>query len=233
MPQKTTEKKPHTEETYPGKAATCTKTGLTDGKKCSVCGTVTVSRKTIPAKGHSYVKGKCSVCSAEQPNYVPAPEVTASNIASSGKIKLSWSKVTGAKSYKVYRATSKNGTYSLLTTVSGTSVNNTSSIIFTVSNKGSSTARFYSDGTFISRSSSYDRRIILVDKNSLATGQIEELDYVDIPAGESAMLIVNTVGGRTYYDPYGMICLKMLYDGIYYSTSSSYAFGFSCTPLNE
>ena len=44
----------HKEETIAGKAATCTETGLTDGKKCSVCGTTTVAQTEIPATGHSY-----------------------------------------------------------------------------------------------------------------------------------------------------------------------------------
>lgn len=45
----------HTEETIPGKAATCTETGLTDGVKCSVCGTVLVAQQEIPATGHTVV----------------------------------------------------------------------------------------------------------------------------------------------------------------------------------
>ncbi|MBR2972386.1 MAG: hypothetical protein IKC61_05615 [Clostridia bacterium] len=43
----------HTEETIPGKDATCTETGLTDGKKCTVCGTVTVEQTIVPALGHT------------------------------------------------------------------------------------------------------------------------------------------------------------------------------------
>ena len=39
---------PHTEETVPGYAATSGTEGLTDGKKCSVCGTVTVQQTVIP-----------------------------------------------------------------------------------------------------------------------------------------------------------------------------------------
>ena len=62
--------KGHTEVTVAGKAATCTESGLTDGKKCSVCGTVTVAQKTIAAKGHTYVDGTCTVCGAKDPNYV-------------------------------------------------------------------------------------------------------------------------------------------------------------------
>ena len=41
----------HTEETVPGKAATCTETGLKDGKKCSVCGETLLAQEEIPATG--------------------------------------------------------------------------------------------------------------------------------------------------------------------------------------
>ena len=44
----------HIEETVAGKAPTCTETGLTEGKKCTVCGVTTVAQNTIPANGHSY-----------------------------------------------------------------------------------------------------------------------------------------------------------------------------------
>ena len=46
----------HTEETIEGKAASCTESGLTDGKKCSVCGEILTKRTDIPATGHTYVK---------------------------------------------------------------------------------------------------------------------------------------------------------------------------------
>ena len=51
---KTSEKLAHTEETLSAVAATCTETGLTEGKKCSVCGEVTVAQETVTAKGHNY-----------------------------------------------------------------------------------------------------------------------------------------------------------------------------------
>ena len=56
--------KGHTEETVAGKAATCTETGLTDGKKCSVCGETTVAQEAISAKGHTEetVAGKAATC---------------------------------------------------------------------------------------------------------------------------------------------------------------------------
>ena len=52
----------HSEETIPGKAATCTETGLTDGVKCSVCDEILVAQEEIPANNHSYENGICTVC---------------------------------------------------------------------------------------------------------------------------------------------------------------------------
>lgn len=54
----------HKEETVVGKAPTCTETGLTDGKKCSVCGVTTVEQNEIPANGHKDDDGDyvCDTC---------------------------------------------------------------------------------------------------------------------------------------------------------------------------
>ena len=54
-----------------------------------------------------------------------APVVKIGNSAASGKPMLTWNAVSGATSYKVYRATSQKGTYSLLGTVTATSYTNT------------------------------------------------------------------------------------------------------------
>jgi len=54
----------HTEQTIPGKAASCTEPGLTEGKQCSVCGAVTVEQEEIPAAGHTEqtIPGKAASC---------------------------------------------------------------------------------------------------------------------------------------------------------------------------
>ena len=66
----------HKPVVFKGYAATCAKTGLTDGKKCSVCGKTIVARKTIGKSTHTYTRTttkatlskngsiieKCTVC---------------------------------------------------------------------------------------------------------------------------------------------------------------------------
>ena len=70
----------HTEEVMPAVEPTCTETGLTEGKKCSVCGEILEEQQIVPAKGHQYDDGvvttqptctekgektfTCTVCSA-------------------------------------------------------------------------------------------------------------------------------------------------------------------------
>ena len=54
------------------------------------------------------------------------PTIKVTNVASTGKLKVTWSKITGAKQYKIYRATSKSGTYKLLKTQTGVTYTDTS-----------------------------------------------------------------------------------------------------------
>lgn len=56
----------HTEETIPAKSPTCTETGLTEGKKCSVCGDIIVAQEIVDALGHTEVTDKAvdATCTA-------------------------------------------------------------------------------------------------------------------------------------------------------------------------
>ena len=77
----------HVEVTVPGKAATCTATGLTEGKKCSICGTVLVAQQVIPVTDHSWnaatctAPKTCSTCGTTQGNALNHTEVTTSGKA--------------------------------------------------------------------------------------------------------------------------------------------------------
>ena len=55
----TTAKLPHTEVTIPAVEPTCTETGLTEGKKCSVCGTITKSQSTVDYLPHTWKDATC------------------------------------------------------------------------------------------------------------------------------------------------------------------------------
>lgn len=48
----------HTSVIIPGKAATCTEEGMTDGEKCSECGEILKKQEIIPAAGHKWDEGK-------------------------------------------------------------------------------------------------------------------------------------------------------------------------------
>ena len=48
------EKKEHTPEVIPGTPASCTKPGLTEGSRCSVCQTTLAEQTEIPALGHRF-----------------------------------------------------------------------------------------------------------------------------------------------------------------------------------
>ena len=70
----------HTEEVIPGTPATCTETGLTEGKKCAVCGETLVAQEVIPALGHSWKGEDCENCEEKREN--PFEDVDATNHSS-------------------------------------------------------------------------------------------------------------------------------------------------------
>ena len=65
----------HTEVVDAAVEATCTSTGLTEGKHCSVCGTVTVAQTEVAAKGHT--PGAAATCTAAQTCTVCGTELAA------------------------------------------------------------------------------------------------------------------------------------------------------------
>lgn len=76
---------------------------------------VRVSEPSVYAHGKEV--RECSSCGGEEVKQLEAltpeaPVVKTSNVTSSGRAKLSWKAVEGADLYRVYRATSKTGSYS-------------------------------------------------------------------------------------------------------------------------
>ena len=136
----------HTVVTDAAVAATCTKTGLTEGKHCSVCNTVLTKQEVVPVKEHTVVTDKavaatytkagktegshCSVCNA----VIKAQETLAMKKLSQAKITsitnsstgitVKWNKVTGATAYQVYRKVG-TGSWKLIKTTTSTSLTNT------------------------------------------------------------------------------------------------------------
>jgi hypothetical protein len=76
-----------------GKAPTCTETGLSEGKKCSRCGTVLEDRVYLPPRGHrydkiaedeSFITYKCAVCGVtmkQQKERKPNPTIAPASAA--------------------------------------------------------------------------------------------------------------------------------------------------------
>ena len=64
------EKLPHTDEVLSAVAPTCTETGLAEGKKCSVCGTVLVLQESVPATGHKYDDNYDATCNNKDCDFV-------------------------------------------------------------------------------------------------------------------------------------------------------------------
>ena len=110
-------------------AATCTATGLTEGKHCGYCGKVLVAQKETAKLGHDYKDGKCSRCGAADPSYVAVPALKIS-VTANGKPNISWNAVDGAVKYVIYRSTDGKS-FKLYDTVTATNYINISTNIGT------------------------------------------------------------------------------------------------------
>lgn len=107
-------KKAHTPVTDKAVAATCTKTGLTQGSHCSVCGTVITAQETVAKKAHTYKTyttkattskngskvTKCSVCGTVKSKstiYYPKKiTLSTTSYTYDGKVKKPSVKVVGS-----------------------------------------------------------------------------------------------------------------------------------------
>lgn len=116
--------KGHTEVKDVGREPTCSTVGKTEGSHCSVCNTVLVAQKTIPAKEHVHSEWlvdkeatvnspgmkykECTDCGEILQTEIikqlicSAPKLTKVQNSVSG-VKVTWDKTNGADKYRVYR----------------------------------------------------------------------------------------------------------------------------------
>ena len=69
----------HTEVTDAAVAPTCTKTGLTEGKHCSVCNTVTLAQTSIPATGHIELTNAAKAATCTETGLTESKQCTVCN----------------------------------------------------------------------------------------------------------------------------------------------------------
>lgn len=128
------EKAGHTEVIDEAEEASCTATGLTEGKHCSVCKEILIAQEIIPVKDHSWDKGTvdesgekifaCMKCGKEIFFGITDILPTSYN-----KLTIQWSKFEGSEGYIVYKL-DELGKYSIVKTLSGA---DTTTYIHTVS----------------------------------------------------------------------------------------------------
>ena len=165
---------------------------------------------------------RISVSAAGADQKPEAPTVKVSNAAASGKITLSWDPVDGASSYKIYRATSVDGTYTRIYTTESTGFTNGTAVagstycyyVVAVSSTGES-----SDPSKIVRRTCDLPRPEITLQNVESTGRIRiswgavsgavSYKVYTSPDSKSWTLLKNTTGtalthgnceaGKTYY----------------------------------
>lgn len=101
--------------------------GLTEGSDY----TVTYINNVLPGTATVIITGMGDYTGTVVKTFsiqLESPEPKASNVESSGKIKLTWAAVPGADRYEVYRATSSSGAYKKMFTATGTSYTNTTAV---------------------------------------------------------------------------------------------------------
>lgn len=98
------------------RVATVKKASVTSYQDKSVKKGKSYYYKVRPYKGSGNNKKVASFCTAQKVKLLPAPAFSVKS-QSASRIKVSWKKVSGAKSYEVYRSSSKNGKYAKIATV--------------------------------------------------------------------------------------------------------------------
>ena len=112
-------------------------------------------------------------------NYVEklaAPVLSASNVDYSNSVKLEWNAVEGATAYKVYRAYSKNGSYSLLKTTDDTSYRDYATVL----------------------GKTYYYRIIAINDNNAAASEYSNVAELFVSYSRLSTYIVSKIAKRLF-----------------------------------
>lgn len=145
---------------------------------------------TYGSYAYEYAKANNYPVSLIGPDKLEAPNLSLSSVASTGKIKLTWDKQDGADAYKVYRATSKTGTYKLQKTTTAGAYTDTSAVagsLYYYKVKAVSNVNSRADSSFskiISRRADLPKVTGLKATNLTASGRVRlRWEAVDKAAG--------------------------------------------------
>ena len=209
----------HTEAVLPAKAATCTETGLTAGKKCSVCDAVIEAQTEIPALGHKWDNGvitveptettegvktyTCSVCKAIKTEKVPT--VSASKLRWDSAGVLSWDSEEGVTNYRIKI---KNSTGEVV----GISSVNTSKcdlwLDICKDNKWMASSGVYSIEVFAMDSDWKEKGTVGTIENAVELTVDGSVDYTYEVTGETTYTLTLEQGAPT-----GICCVRWTTDG--------------------
>jgi len=139
------------------------------------------------------------------------PTITVSNRASDGKPMLTWEAVPGAVKYEIYRATSKDGSYSLMYTTTATSYVNTLAVAgnayyYKVRAIGSNSGATSAFSTVVSRTCDCAQPVVTVSYTSSGN---PKLTWEAVP-------------GAVKYEIYRATSKDGTYSRMYTTTNTSY-----------
>ena len=118
-----------------------------------------------------------------------APVVFAENNPETGRVKLSWEKVSGAKKYDVYRATSPDGKYSKLTTTSKN---------YYTDSKGSVGREYFYKVRAVASSSKYNSTYSFIVSGVRICAQVELSVKLDNATGKPVLSWDEVSGAASY-----------------------------------
>jgi len=169
---------------------------------------------TVSAYNSGGESSQSSYVSATTMTAIPAvPSGVTATVASSSSITVSWSSVTGASGYAVYRSTSASGTYSYVTSTSYTSYTDT----------------YLSSGTtYYYKVSAYNSDYVESSQSSYTyattlTNVLNPPSSVTATAASSSSITVSwsSVTGATGYEVYRSTSASGTYSYVGYTTSST------------